>query len=642
VPTRRLLIEWILIAFGASLFVLIAINSGALKTADNLIYDYFAPAYAPPADDRIVIVEIDNHSLAMIGGQNGRWPWPRSVHAQAIDALQAASPKAILYDVLFTEPSGQDAELGRAITGKPPVLLPLLFEAPGMNGSAFSITRPVDVIAHAAAALGTANIVMDADGRTRRIEIATPTQQAVIPHLTEFAYRSLIGSPSPAYLKAQRDFQPVQLAIRPSGSFRSVSFVSVLRGEVPAAFLKDKIVMVGASAPGLGDTHPVSMASRGQMPGIELQANLLSSLLADRFTATLPVPWIIAFSLIPIWILMVAFWRFSPTNNLRLSLGLLIAMMVASVFLLAVFGIWVPPSAALLGIIIVYPLWGWRRLASISRFLVNEVDGLRATNNLPTLPKPDWREGDRIAGEAVQLHSLIAMIRQAGQEREEVLQFLSHDMRAPQAAIIALTEGKGAKALDPEKVGLIRQQARQTLRLADTFVQLARLEAQPHPLEPFDMADILAQATDMVWPFAKARSITIERKTLSEEIWINGDAAALARALTNLLENAVRHSPSGSIVRASVQKEGSSGLCIITDQGPGLPEERRDNPFMRFGASTTPQGSAKSAYRGAGLGLAFVRTAITRHNGTIDYDQPESGGARFTIRLPMADNPDED
>lgn len=367
------------------------------------------------------------------------------------------------------------------------------------------------------------------------------------------------------------------------------------------------------------------------MPGIEIQANLLNALLADRFITPLGHKWVMLLSVLPLWLLLIAFWYLRPSNNLQLSLVMIALVLVSNAALLMLGGIWLPPSMALVGIIVVYPLWGWRRLAAISQFLVSEVDRMMAQPNLPALPQPSRWAGDRIAGDANRLHQVIGMIHSTAQEREEMLQFLSHDMRAPQAAIIALAEERNDMGSREERIERIRTYARHTLKLADDFVQLARLHSRREESDPIDLSDAMAQAADIVWPHARTRNVTVQRTGETADVWIEGDSAALVRAFTNLLDNAVRHAPEGSSVRYEVTRNGAFARCSVSDHGPGLARERRDAPFERFGASGSGQ-------HGSGLGLAFVRAVARHHGGDVQYTEPDGGGACFTINLPLCED----
>ncbi|MGE4429328.1 MAG: CHASE2 domain-containing protein [Sphingobium sp.] len=302
----RLFVEWLLIGLGASLVVLLSVGSSLVERADRLLYDMVAPFHAAPADDRLLIVAIDDDTLAA----TGRWPLSRDIHAQALSRMKAARPAAILYDILFIEPSAQDRRLADAMAGQPPVYLPMLFDIPGLDGAPWLIHRPISPIAEAAGGIGTANLSLDRDGRARSIAIATAEDGAdgadsanaapILPHLAELSYRRLVGHSSPAFERTRATGEALHIPFLPPGSFRTISLLPVLRGEVPADFLRGKILLVGATAEGLGDIHPVSTAHAGRLPGVEVQANLLSSLLADRFVTLLP-GWLIALlSLLPL------------------------------------------------------------------------------------------------------------------------------------------------------------------------------------------------------------------------------------------------------------------------------------------------------------------------------------------------------
>lgn len=642
----RLFFEWLLIALGASLIVLLAVRSDALNRADRLIYDLASPFYAPPTNDRILIAAIDNDALIALG----RWPWPRQIHADAINAATRARPSAIIYDVLFIESSPDDARLAEALKASGAIYLPLLYETPGANGAAYAIRQPIEPLASSAAGAGTVNLQLDSDGQIRSIIIASPVQEeatakgseaGAVPHVAELVYRHINGHASPAYERTVHAGDPLHIAFRPTGSFRSVSLLNIARGEVPPAFLRDKIIIIGATAEGMGDMHPVSSARGGMMAGVEVQANLLSSLLADRFITYLPSQWILPLSLAPFWLLLIAFWRLTPTQGLILSISVTLLIALTSTLILALYGFWIPPMAALLGIAIVYPLWGWRRLASVSKFMESEVDALLIATGMdePETTKHNWR-GDRVESDASRLHQVIAVMRRNAQEREEVLQFLSHDMRSPQAAIIALIESEKSRQQDPAILTRIRHNAERTLQLADNFVQLARVGSRDIEREPVDIADAMAQAADIIWPQAQTKQQKLVREGHDGGLlWVKGDAAALVRAFSNLLANAVRATPTGGAIYCGVTQDADHALAYVRDTGSGLPPERRDNPFARFGYSSY---QGKTGEQGSGLGLAYVDAVARQHGGEAVYHDSEEGGAQFMIRIALTTDLDMD
>ncbi|MBW8744270.1 MAG: CHASE2 domain-containing protein, partial [Sphingomonas sp.] len=176
----RLLLEWLLVA-GLAIFTLCLLVSYDLTARpDNLVYDALVRA-RPPLRSNVTIVAIDESSLGSIG----LWPWPRQVHARLIERLAAARPAAIGYDVLFIEPSAQDADLARALARASNVVLPLTFFVPGNDGAPFDLQAPIGPIAAAARAVGHADLTPDQDGIVRRASLIGGTRAAHWPDFAE-------------------------------------------------------------------------------------------------------------------------------------------------------------------------------------------------------------------------------------------------------------------------------------------------------------------------------------------------------------------------------------------------------------------------------------------------------------------------
>jgi signal transduction histidine kinase len=227
----------------------------------------------------------------------------------------------------------------------------------------------------------------------------------------------------------------------------------------------------------------------------------------------------------------------------------------------------------------------------------------------------------------------ITAIREAERKREETLRFVSHDMRSPQNSILALAYLNCEEA-DPRKQrdGWLRigQLARRTLRLVDDFVHLTRAESMPLARNPIDLSEILHEAMDDFWAPSQTRGIEL---SIDEDLpWAlaQGDHALLLRAICNLLDNAVKYTPAGGRVQASLRPDGSNWEILITDSGAGIAEEdlsKLFQPFMRVGAT-------KSDSNGAGLGLAFVHTVAWRHGGSVTVQSKPGMGSTFSLRLP--------
>ena len=379
----------------------------ATERLDHVFYDALVGFHAPAPSDRIMLVAIDDPSIAAIG----RWPWPRDVHARMLGQLEKAQPAAVAYDVLFTEPGAPagDARLAAAEKALGTVALPVLFETPGHNGQAIDATPPVAPIGTAARAFGHVALLPDSDGTARSILLSLPAGGRTWLHLMEWAYRIALGHPSPAFA---RHTDAVTIPFQPySGGFRTISFASVLAGEVPPEFLRGRIVLVGVTAAGLGDRYDVPMRRGGPISGLEVQANLLNTLLSDRAVMTLPQPLWLGLALLPSLALLVAFWWLTPSRALTVSLALVAAALAVPALLLALFGIWLPPTPGLAGLLLVYPLWGWRRLQAVDRAIDQELAAFAAE---PTPVPPRTRPGvplDPIGGQTVRLRESIANMR---------------------------------------------------------------------------------------------------------------------------------------------------------------------------------------------------------------------------------------
>ena len=738
---RRALIEWLLVAAVTALVVAWLALGSAADRANHLVYDALIRLQDRPADEAVVIVAIDDRSLQVLG----RWPWPRAVHARLIDRLSQAGPRAVAYDVLFTEPAEDDAVLAAALSRAGDVRLPLLVDAPGEDGAPWRVTPPAGPLASAAAGLGHVNLSIDSDGVVRRLPLYMQAGGHSWPQLILPLAATRGAVPPPPAPDADDNVliaaAPEAIAYGgPPGRFRTLSFVDVLNGEAPAAFLKDRLVLVGATAPGLGDRYATPAAPHGELsPGVEIQAALLQTLLEGGGPRTLTPPWVLILSLLPLALLIGGFLILRPAANMILGATLILLTLAASLAAFLGLNLWFPPAAAIAGLALAYPFWSWRRLAAASAYMQSEVeafqrdgaplpinaltplrlhgdvvakqvDALRgavkqlrdldrfisdALRSLPdatvvvapdgrillandrardlfgptlneaadlsdlfsSLGEPSWRrfldqtdsqddllspsgqvlkvataplseaEG-RPIGHIVRFADM-TRIRAAERQREQALQLLSHDMRAPQVSILTLLEGSQNRS-DPAFERRIGDYARQTLDLAEGYVQLARAESQPYRAVVLDLGQVLVDAADTLWPQASSKGVTIETPSGEEEYLVEGDPALLRRLLTNLLDNALKYGPRGGVIACTLTTgmAADAPVCIlsISDQGPGLSDEAARRLFQAFG-----HGDAD--HRGAGLGLAFVRTVAERHGGRIRY-QPGPTGATFVLTLP--------
>jgi signal transduction histidine kinase len=230
----------------------------------------------------------------------------------------------------------------------------------------------------------------------------------------------------------------------------------------------------------------------------------------------------------------------------------------------------------------------------------------------------------------------ISPLREAERSRDEVLSFLSHDMRSPQSSILALLE---LHELDPddnpkEQVHeRIAQYARRTLELSEQFLQLARAETKEYELETVDLGVIADEAIEEAWAAAEQKHITLTLRFDGEPVPVQADPSLLRRALINLLTNAVKYSPEDTVTTIQVEAREGWAVCSVADQGYGMSEDNLQNLFKRFRRFSRP-GQPKA--QGAGLGMAFVKTVAERHGGRLLVESTPDLGTTFTLQLPPA------
>ncbi len=225
----------------------------------------------------------------------------------------------------------------------------------------------------------------------------------------------------------------------------------------------------------------------------------------------------------------------------------------------------------------------------------------------------------------------ITRLRETERQREEALKLLTHDMRSPQASILALlgTEGRNLPADLAERLA---RYARQTLDLADQYVQFARAGTVTPVLQPMDLGEALVDAADDLWPQARSRAVKVDTLLPDSEAMVMGDRALLTRAIHNLLGNALKYGGSGGRVEAGLVLEEASVRLYVQDRGPGIAADELARVWEPFHRLAPAEG--QPAEPGAGLGLPFVRRVVERHGGQVLAESVEGQGATFGFRLP--------
>ncbi|MFK7964184.1 MAG: CHASE2 domain-containing protein [Burkholderiaceae bacterium] len=225
----------------------------------------------------------------------------------------------------------------------------------------------------------------------------------------------------------------------------------------------------------------------------------------------------------------------------------------------------------------------------------------------------------------------ISRLRALQREREEMMRFISHDLRSPQISILSELR---QTPLDKQvaSAAVIQAHAEHSLALAESFIQWTRAENKPFEAEPIDLVDLVDQARDAAWSQSKRAGTPIDL-LLPDQAATSGDPQLLRRAIGNLIENAIKYggTPNRIIVKVSPESRDDQDFWLLSvmDEGPGLGStdtERIFDPYVR--------GAAPEDRHGTGLGLAFVRMVAERHGGYARAWNRSTGGAAFSLTVP--------
>jgi two-component system sensor histidine kinase BaeS len=212
---------------------------------------------------------------------------------------------------------------------------------------------------------------------------------------------------------------------------------------------------------------------------------------------------------------------------------------------------------------------------------------------------------------------------------------VAHELRTPLMAIQAQVEAMqdGVLPTDEHQLGIVRDETMRLSRLADSILELSRLERRSvtFHMEPMDVADPLTQAVDTHRALMESLELTLVAD-IATGVKVNGDADRLAQAFSNLLGNAARYTPEGGSVTVRLVRERGQAVVTVSDTGIGISPEERDRVFTRFWRSDAARERARSGF---GIGLAVVREIVDYHGGSVSFDSEVGRGTTFAIKLPI-------
>jgi signal transduction histidine kinase/ActR/RegA family two-component response regulator len=685
-----------------------AIPGGFFDTSRNWLFDLYqraAPARRTAA--RTVIIDIDTASLERVG----QWPWPRHELARLVDA--AGGARAIGIDIVLAEPDrlspaawaatqpGLAPETRRALTALPssdavlaaslaraPVVLAALAEPARSRNSVPSpmtvlresggdarsalpayagLTPPLPELAAASRGIGVISAPVETDGVLRRLPAITKIGSVLVPAFAVELTRLASGPSSQVVLESGgAGLQRIDIgdkAIPSDAQGRvwvryaepapavSVPAYRVLQGGVDPAIFRGRIVLIGVSAPGLGDS--VATPLRRSEPGVLVQAQMIETLLAgdalSRPPAAQLLELVLAFALGLSALLLL---DRLPGAVYAVSLAGLAALMIAGSF--AAFRItgllidWTFPAAMLAGVTLFAVAARLRREALARRnseaTLAAALRQVEFSARLEEQARQLASANTQLKDEATARQSMEEQLVRA--QRMEAIGHLTGGIAHDFNNLLTVVLGSLQLAVRRDMSADVRRLVLRATAASERCVRLTSdlLAFGRKQLLSVRAVDANALISGMVEMLGRTLTPAVRiRLALASDLWpALADSAKLELALVNLVINARDAMPEGGTVTIATRNVGRNDpnlpdelkdaaddfvVLSVSDDGVGMTEEVRQRAFEPF--FTT-----KGVRQGAGLGLSMVYGLTTQLGGSVRLESQLGQGATISIFLP--------
>jgi signal transduction histidine kinase len=233
----------------------------------------------------------------------------------------------------------------------------------------------------------------------------------------------------------------------------------------------------------------------------------------------------------------------------------------------------------------------------------------------------------------------ISQFKALDEAKSEIITTFTHDLGAPLAVVKGYVElikldGSLNKQQMHDLEG-ITEAADQMKAIVEDLLELGQIEAiEDLRTEPLFLGNVIESTVAAFRALAEVNTIELVREPCDQSFIIEGNLSLLARALDNLVENAIKYTPTGGRVMVSASCQHQEVIVSVTDNGPGISEQDLPRVFEKFFRARDHQD-----YSGTGLGLAIVKSIVERHGGRVWAESQANQGSVFSMALPLVGEP---
>ncbi len=254
---------------------------------------------------------------------------------------------------------------------------------------------------------------------------------------------------------------------------------------------------------------------------------------------------------------------------------------------------------------------------------------------------PVVQSGDEIERLSVALNRMIHRLEDAVRSSKQFVADASHELRTPltvmRGELESLAQDAGLGGETRETLGSVLEEVDRLGEIVDGLFALSRLDAGEAPAERvrFDLGELAATTAGQMSLLADDKRVSVSCESAGG-VTVEGDRARLKQVVVNLLDNAIKYTPSGGQVRLAVRREAGFAVLEVSDNGIGIPANALPHVFQRF---FRVDRSRSREQGGAGLGLSIVKSICSAHGAEVEVSSSPGQGSTFRVRQPLAAGP---